>query len=170
MRRVWIVLLALAVSLAGALYLGRTVRGVSPYAAVNGLYAWERMSFTADRETYPREAETVTLTFRNDAPDGAVLLSDREPFRWCLEKEVDGVWRSLRHTGAEPRWRFREEDCTAVSTPSGVVPWDGGEFVWYCDIAGSYPTPLEAGSYRIVIPDCEHLHDTADLAVFFRVA
>ena len=40
----------------------------------------------------------------------------------------------------------------------------------HCDIAHDYPTPLRAGRYRIVIPDCEHMKRAlADLAVEFEV-
>lgn len=146
------------------------VGGVSPYETVNDLYEWEYMTFTADQAVYPTDVETVALYFRNDAPDGVVWLSESPAWQWYLERESDGVWRSMRSTVEIPQWRFREEDCTLYSWPDGVVNWDGGELTWFCDIADYYRTPLEPGRYRIVIPNCNHRNHYGAIAVEFEVA
>lgn len=167
------VLAVLACTVVMGLYfwLRGPVGGESPYKTVNDLYEWEYMTFTADEAVYPADAKTITLYFRNGAPDGVVQLSQQPPFQWYLERQADGTWYSMRSRIELPQWRFREEDCTPTSTPSGVVPWDGGEFTWYCDIDDYYATPLEEGTYRIVIPNCTHW-DQAEhaLAVEFEVA
>lgn len=166
-----VVLAILLCSAAMGLYvwLQGPVGGESPYETVNDLYEWEYMIFTTDQAVYPADVETVTLYFRNDAPDGAVRLSESPSWQWYLEREEDGVWHSMRSTVEIPQWRFREEDCTPYSMPGGIVDWDGGELTWFCDIGDYYRTPLEPGSYRIVIPDCEHLNDRGAIAVEFEV-
>ncbi|WP_298022822.1 hypothetical protein [uncultured Dysosmobacter sp.] len=169
------VVLALAILLCSAamglyFWLRGPVGGVSPYETVNDLYEWEYMTFTADQAVYPTDVETITLYFRNDAPDDVVILSDHPDFQWYLERQTGGAWHTMRSKVEMPQWRFREEDCTLTSTPSGVVRWGGGEFTWYCDIGGYYRTPLEPGSYRIVIPNCVHVRNTGSvLAVGFEV-
>lgn len=176
MRRRRVLLAAvLAVLLCSAamglrVWLQEPVGGVSPYETVNDLYEWEHMTFTADQETYPADVETVTLYFRNDAPDGVVWLSESPSWQWYLERKTDGAWHSMRSTVEIPQWRFREEDCTLYSTPSGIVEQNGGEFTWFCDIGDYYRTPLELGSYRIVIPDCSHRDDHGTIAAEFEVA
>lgn len=150
-------------------YFRSPISGMSPYETVNDLYDWEYMAFTAGRAVYPAETETVELTFCNNAPDGVVALASHAASQWCLEVRKNDAWRGLRLTGPEPCWRFREEDCTESSTPSGIVDWGGGKLIFYCDLSRFYPSPLEPGRYRIVIPDCEHMGDVADLAAEFEV-
>lgn len=166
------VLAVLACGAAVGLYfwLRGPMGGVTPYGTVNDLYDWEYMTFTTDKTVYPVGVKSVTLYFRNGAPDGVVWLSESPSYQWYLERETDGVWHSMRAAVEIPQWRFREEDCTLYSMPSGMVNWNGGEFTWYCDIDNYYHTPLEPGSYRIVIPDCNHRDDHGAIAVEFEVA
>lgn len=143
------------------------VGGPSPHETVNDLYEWEYMTFTAEQELYPADVETIRLYFRNDAPDGVVCLSARTFFAYELEFLKDGVWHSMRAKVERPRW---SDSDTEVAPGTDIVKWNGGEMTLYCGIAHDYPTPLRAGRYRIVIPDCEHMQPAlVDLAVEFEV-
>lgn len=144
------------------------VGGPSPHETVNDLYEWEYMTFAAEQELYPADVEAIRLYFRNDAPDGVVCLATRTLFAYELEFLKDGVWHSMRAKVEQPRW-WSDND-TEGAPGTDVVQWDGGEMTLYCGIARDYPTPVPAGRYRIIIPDCEHMQPTlVDLAVEFEV-
>lgn len=137
------------------------VGGVSPYEAVNDLYEWEYMTFAAEQEIYPPDVETIRLYFRNDAPDGVVCLSATGySFAYELEVWKDGSWHQMRPHGECPRWEGKTD----------IVNWNGGEAELSCDVAQDYPAPLRPGHYRIVLPECEHLHSRVTaLAAEFEV-
>lgn len=141
------------------------VGGPSPHETVNDLYEWEYMTFAAEQELYPADVETIRLYFRNDAPDGVVCLSTGTFFAYELEFLKDGVWHSMRAKVERPRW------WSGNGAPgTDVVQWDGGEMTLCCGIARDYPTPVPAGRYRIIIPDCEHMQPApVDLAAEFEV-
>ena len=142
------------------------VGGVSPHEMVNDLYEWEYMTFTAEQEVYSTDVNTILLYFRNDAPDGVVWLSSRQSsFAYELEYWKDGAWHRMRPVVKSPQWSD-----TGGTPKTDIVNWNGGEIRLHCDIAHDYPTPLRAGRYRIVIPDCEHMKGAlADLTVEFEV-
>ena len=138
------------------------VGGVSPYGTVNDLYEWEVMTFTAEREVYPTDVDTVRLYFQNDASDGVVCLSaGGRTFWYELELWQDDAWHQLRANVKDyPRWKGETD----------IVSWSGGEVVLSCDLAEDYPASLRPGRYRIVLPECEHLHSRVSaLAVEFEV-
>ena len=142
------------------------VGGVSPHEMVNDLYEWEYMTFTAEQEVYSTDVNTILLYFRNDAPYGVVWLSSRQSsFAYELEYWKDGAWHRMRPVVKSPQWSD-----TGGTPKTDIVNWNGGEITLHCDIAHDYPTPLRAGRYRIVIPDCEHMKGAlADLTVEFEV-
>ena len=140
---------------AAALYvqLRSPVGGLSPYETVNDLTDWERMTFTAARETWPTDTAAVELTFRNDATNGVVCLSaDGIHFGYVLEVWQEDGWHSLRTSRSEePRWDGNTD----------IVDWNGGEVTLSCPIGRDYPSPLTPGRYRVVLPKCTHLNDLA---------
>lgn len=142
------------------------IGGVSPHETVNDLYEWEYMTFVAEQDEYSTNVDTIRLYFRNDAPDGVVWLSSRTSvFAYELEYLKDGVWHQIRPVVKSPQWSD-----TDGAPKTDIVNWNGGEITLHCNIAHDYPTPLRAGRYRIVIPDCEHMKSAlADLAVEFEV-
>jgi len=142
--------------------------GPSPYETIDSYFRDQGISFVPERGTYPVEVETVQVTIRNDAEDGAVVPVLGVSKEWVLERWVDGMWQSL-HSRLEPvEWAFLEEDCTDCSIPSGIVIW-GGEQRYLCRISYYYSLPLEAGTYRIVFPSMEHLHRTGAMSAEFDV-
>lgn len=157
--------LLLLVILAAALYyeLRSPVAGLSPYETVNDLPDWDQMTFSPVTENgwYFADVETIQLTFRNDAPDGAVCLSaDGIHFEYALEIVEDDGWHSLRSRTKTPRWNGNTD----------IVNWDGGEVTLSCPVGRDYPSPLEPGWYRIVLPECEHLNSGSKaLTVEFMV-
>lgn len=130
------------------LHLRGPVAGPPPYETVNDLPNWGAMTFTAERETYPADAEKVVLTFRNDGEDGVVWLSENGPsFGYVLEiLQADG-WHTLRSRREQPRWDGQTD----------IVDWNGGEVTLSCPVGTDYPSPLTAGRYRIVLPGCTYL-------------
>lgn len=163
-------LLAVFVIAAALLYawFRSPIGGVSPHETVNDLYDWEYMTFTAEADRYSANVDTIRLSFRNDAPDGVVCLSSRAPtFAYELEYRKDGVWRQMHPVVSHPRWWSG----TGGVRETNIVNWNGGESTLLCEIARDYPTPLQAGRYRIVIPDCEHMDGPlAALAAEFEVS
>ena len=135
------------------------VGGVSPYAVVNDLYEQELLSMTTDKERYGPDVNSITVTLRNDASDYILIQDEPHTDEWVLEKEVEGVWHSLRtKTKGSLRWFGF----------NGGVYWDGGEETYICDISRYYETPLEEGTYRIVFPNMMH-QTNGHLAVEFTV-
>ena len=137
------------------------VGGKSPYETVNDLYEWEYMTFESVQETYSADTEYVELYFRNDAPDGVVVLSAAGThFGYELEILRDGCWRQMRSHGKVCRWEGKTD----------IVNWKGGEVTLICPVGRDYPSPLPLGRYRIVLPQCEHLHGSmVPLATEFEV-
>lgn len=143
-----IVLLLSVVVCALYFQLRGNVGGVSPYATVNDLYQQEMLSITLDKASYPVDVREVILTLRNDASDYILIQDEPHTDNWVLERKVDGVWHSLRtKNGATVRWFGFD----------GGVGWNGGEETYLCDISDYYQTPLEAGTYRIVLPNMMHM-------------
>lgn len=163
--------LAICAMIAAALLYSRfcgPIGGPSLHETVNDLYEWEYMAFAAEQERYPADVETVRLYFRNDAPDGVVCLSTGTSFAYELEFLKDGVWHSMRAKVERPRWWSGSG--TEGTPGTDVVQWNGGEMTLCCGIARDYPTPVPAGRYRIIIPDCEHMQPTlVNLAAEFEV-
>ena len=142
-----------------------SIGGVSPHETVNDLYEWEHMTFEAEMDEYPADVDTIRLYFRNDAPDGVVWLSSKSSFAYELEYRKDGVWHQMRPVVDHPRW----SNTDGIPT-NDIVNGNGGEITLRCGISQDYPTPLQAGRYRIVIPGCEHIqHTPAALAAEFEV-
>lgn len=137
------------------------VAGVSPYETVNDLPDWEAMTFAAAQEVWPADTETVELTFRNDALDGVVWLSENGPiFGYVLEMWQEDGWHSLRSRTEQPRWNGK----------SDIVDWNGGEVTISCPVGQDYSLPLESGQYRVVLPGCTHLNSVSHaLAAEFEV-
>ena len=137
------------------------VGGKSPYETVNDLYEWEYMMFVPEHEVYPADAEAVRFYFRNNAPDGVVVLSAKGPhFGYELEIWEDGAWHQMRTHKKIVRWEGKTD----------IVNWDGGEILITCPVGRDYPSPLQPGLYRIVLPYCEHLHNPlVPLAAEFEV-
>lgn len=137
------------------------VGGKSPYETVNDLYEWEYMMFVPEHEVYPADTETVRFYFRNDAPDGVVVLSAQGPhFGYELEIWEDGVWHQMRTHKKIVRWEGKTD----------IVNWDGGEVLITCPVGRDYPSPLQPGLYRVVLPFCEHLKNPiVPLAAEFEV-
>lgn len=135
------------------------VAGVSPYETVNDLYEQELLSITTEKDHYFTYEDSVVLRIRNDAEDYAIVQGEPRTDDWVLERKVDGVWRSLRTVKDQTvRW----------TGYNGNVHWGGGEERYVCSIAAYYKTPLEAGTYRIVLPNMEHC-TSGHLAVEFTV-
>lgn len=153
----------LVLLLAGVLYyeLRSHVGGVSPHEQVNDLYEWEYMTFCAEEECYSSSVEKISLYFRNDAPDGVVCLSSVGPiFSYELEIRQNGEWHRMRPKREYPRWDGKTD----------IINWAGGELYFSCPVAQDYGSPLPVGEYRIVIPECEHLHRAhSALAAEFEV-
>ena len=140
-------------------HLRGNVRGISPYETVNDLYEQELLSMTTDRESYPAEVSAVEVTLRNGASDYILIQDAPHTDEWVLEREVEGVWRSLRTKGNETiRWFGF----------NGGVYWGGEEETYVCDISRNYKPPLEGGTYRIVFPNMMH-QTSGHLAVEFTV-
>lgn len=135
------------------------VGGVSPYETVNDLYEQELLSMTTDRESYPADVSSITVTLRNDAPDYILIQDEPHTDEWVLEREVEGVWHSLR---------TRRNETVRWFGFSGGVYWNGGEETYVCDISHYYEMPLEEGTYRIVFPNMMH-QTSGHLAVEFTV-
>lgn len=137
------------------------VGGVSPYEVVNDLYEWELMTFDTEHPSYLPDTETVKLRFRNDAPDGVVCLSaGRTFFQYELEMRRNGEWHRMHAYAEHPRWEGKTD----------IVDWSGGEITLSCRIGRDYPSPLQPGQYRIVLPECEHLNGpVVALAAEFEV-
>ena len=133
--------------------------GVSPYETVNDLYEQELLSITLDKTCYPADVREIPLTLRNDAPDYILIQDEPHTDNWVLERKADGAWHSL-HTknGETVRWFGF----------NGGVYWNGGEETYLCDISDYYQTPLEAGTYRIVLPNMMHM-TRGHMAVEFTV-
>ena len=153
----------LVLSLAVVLYFEfrSPIGGVSPHEQVNDIYEWEYMTFCAEKEIYPASVEKVQLYFRNDAPDGVVCLASvGTSFAYELEIWQNGQWRQMRPEREHPRWDGKTD----------IVNWAGGELYFSCPVAQDYGSPLPVGEYRIVIPECEHLHRVhSAVAVEFEV-
>ena len=137
------------------------VGGKTPYETVNDLYDWEHMMFVPEHEVYPADTEAVRFYFRNNAPDGVVVLSAKGPhFGYELEIWEDGVWHQMRTHKKIVRWEGKTD----------IVNWDGGEVLITCPVGRDYPSPLQPGLYRVVLPYCEHLHRAeVPLAAEFEV-
>lgn len=138
------------------------VGGRSPYETVNDMYEWEYMTFTAEQERYSPDVEKIRLTFRNDAPDGVVVLSaaGSSHFGYELEFLKNGSWHQMRSHSKVCRWEGKTD----------IVNWNGGEVMLTCPVGKDYPSPLPVGQYRIVLPECEHLKRShSALAVEFEV-
>ena len=138
------------------------VGGKSPYVTVNDLYEWEYMTFESLQDPYPADTEYVELYFRNDAPDGVVILSagGSPSFGYELEVWSDGNWHQMRSSNKICRWEGRTD----------IVDWNGGEQILACPVGRDYPFPLAAGRYRIVLPNCQHMQRTeVPLAAEFEV-
>lgn len=148
------------------------VGGVSPYETVNGLFEQELISFTIEHDAYPADVEVIQVTIRNDAEDTVVGPAPYCLDEWLLEKQVDGVWHSMRLSPLTAKrhveWDFPPEEYGPNSGPSGIVNWNGGEQQYLCSIKKYYKTPLVAGTYRIVFPEMEH-RNIAALAAEFEV-
>lgn len=140
-------------------HLRGNIGGISPHETVNDLYEQELLSMTTDRMSYPAEVSVVEVTLRNDASDYILIQDEPHTDEWVLEREVEGVWRSLRTKGNETVHWFGF---------SGGVYWNGGEETYICDISQYYETPLEGGTYRIVFPNMMH-QTSGHLAVEFTV-
>ena len=152
-------LLFCAAALALYFHLRGDLAGPSPYAAVNDLYQQELLSITLDRAVYPADVTEIGLTLRNDAPDYILIQGEPHTDNWVLERQVEGQWRSLRtRKGQTVRWFGF----------GGGVYWNGGEETYLCHISEYYQTPLEGGTYRIVLPGMVH-QTTGHLAVEFTV-
>ena len=135
------------------------VGAASPYETVNDLYEQELLSITLDRGAYPADVGEIALTLRNDASDYILIQDEPHTDNWVLERKVEGQWRSLRtKNGQTVRWFGF----------NGGVSWNGGEETYLCGISNYYRTPLEAGTYRIVLPNMMHM-TTGHLAVEFTV-
>ena len=137
------------------------VGGESPYGAVNQMFECEYMTFAAEQETYPADVENIRLMFRNDAPDGVVVLSAAGThFGYELEILQDGRWHQMRPRSKVCRWEGNTD----------IVNWNGGEVTLTCPVGKDYPSPLQSGRYRIILPQCEHLHSRIiPLAAEFEV-
>jgi hypothetical protein len=133
----------------------------SPHERVNNLYEWEYMTFCTAQETYSADTEEINLYFRNDAPDGVVWLAAVGPsFAYDLEIWQNDGWHQMRSHTEQPRWEGKTD----------IVNWAGGEAELSCPVARDYGSPLPAGNYRIVIPECEHMNRARTaLAVEFEV-
>jgi len=147
----------------------RSTAGPSPYETIDSYFRDQEISFVLERGRYPAEVETVQVTIRNDAEDGAVVPVSDASKEWVLERWADGMWQSLHSRLESVEWAFPEEDCTDCSIPSGIVTWGGGEQRYLCRISYYYSTPLEAGIYRIVFPSMEHLRRTGAISAEFEV-
>ncbi len=128
-RQVIAVFLAvIAIAAAACLYFRfrGPLGGVSPIETVNDLYGQEQISFTAERETYPADVETVQVTLRNDTEDTVVMQSPGCPNHWLLETSVDGVWHTLRLspdcTARTVKWEFPAEEYGTVVMQSPGCP------------------------------------------------
>ena len=167
-----VALLAIAVAIILYVHLRGPVGGVSPYEEVNDLYEQERISFTVEHETYPADVEVIQVTIRNDAEDTVVAPSLYQKDEWLLEMLAGGVWHTMRISPNVVKqiikWKFPAEEYGPNSSPSGIVKWNGGEQRYLCNITEYYKSPLEAGTYRIVFPEMEHVNTSA-LAVEFEV-
>ena len=137
------------------------VGGLSPYEAVNDLYEWECMTFEPEHALYPSDVETVRLYFRNDAPDGVVVLSAKGThFGYELEIFQNGRWHQMRTYQKHVRWEGKTD----------IVKWGGDEILITCPVGRDYASPLQPGLYRIVLPYCEHLNNpVVPLAAEFEV-
>ena len=136
------------------------VGGPSSYEIVNDLHEWECMTLIPERDVYPTDVETIQLYFRNDAPDGVVCLSAYGPiFAYELEIWEESTWHQMRARVDSPRWNGKTD----------IVNWNDGEAMLFCEVASDYPTPLQPGRCRIVLPDCAHMNSVSDLAVEFEV-
>lgn len=138
------------------------VGGKSPYETVNDLYEWEYMTFESEQAVYPADTDVVRLRFRNDAPDGVVALAagSSPSFGYELEIWDSGTWRQMRSHREVCRWDGRTD----------IVKWNGGEELLSCPVGRDYPAPLAAGRYRIVLPNCQHIHRAeVPLAAEFEV-
>ena len=137
------------------------VSGVSPYGAVNQMFEWEYMTFEAEQESYPADVENIRLAFRNDAPDGVVVLSaEGTHFGYELEVFQNGQWHQMRSQSKIYRWEGKTD----------IVNWNGGEVMLTCPVGKDYPSPLRPGLYRVVLPQCEHLKNPiVPLAAEFEV-
>lgn len=155
-----LVLVMVCVAALAAWYqLRGNVGGISPYETVNNLYEQEQLSITLDKAVYPPDVGEIALTLRNDASDYILIQDEPHTDNWVLERKVNGAWHSLRtKNGKTVRWFGY----------NGGVDWNGGEETYLCDISDYYQIPLEAGTYRIVLPNMMHM-TTGHLAVDFTV-
>ena len=65
--------------------------------------------------------------------------------------------------------RAHHEDCRWEGK-TDIANWGGGEVTLTCPVGRDYPSPLQAGRYRIVLPSCEHLKNPiVPLAAEFEV-
>lgn len=178
-RRIWVLILVAALA-AGGLYYQRYVwplGGVSQFETVNDAYWFDQIELELDKDVYSTDTGEITLRVKNNAEDGTLILSSGGHFcNWYLEKQIDGIWRTQRtitKSKSAPRWDLspRNGDLNSLG-PSGVVQWGGKEDFFTFHIDYYYGSPLEMGTYRIVIPECElgsGRNNRYSLAVEFEV-
>lgn len=129
------------------------VGGASPYEVVNQL---EDCTLTTEQERYPADVKEIHLLCRNDAAEGELTLP--EGAAYVLEVKEDGTWHTLRSETKEPHW-----------IGEGGVVAGGSEVTLTCQMS-DYQSPLESGSYRIVLPDCSAAGSAGNLAAEFEVS
>ena len=122
------------------------VGGKSPYETVNDLYEWEYMTFESLQGTYPANTEYVELYFRNDAPDGVVILSagGSPSFGYELEVWSNGNWHQMRSSNKICRWEGRTGESRFWPAPwGGIIPllWQRGAIALCCRTASMYSEP-----------------------------
>lgn len=179
-RRRFVLILAAAVLCAlGALYYRLAVwplGSVSEFETVNDAYWLDEIEMTLEKETYPADTKEITLRVKNHSEDKTLRLSSHDRHcNWFLEKKINGIWRTQRtvYKNDTPMWSLspRNGDLNSLG-PSGVIQWGGEEDSFTFNIEWFYGSPMEPGSYRIVIPSCEMSYDRIgghDLAVEFEV-
>ena len=103
------------------------VGGLSPYDKVDGLtYALcgqDKIAYALEQETYPADAETLTVTLRNGAPDGAVVPGDPRHADWAMEVWSGGAWHTLRTRRKAPSGPGCRR--TAVPAADHQASWPG---------------------------------------------
>ena len=163
-KEVLSVILVIFFAIAGVVTIAENrspVGGMSPYDTVNDMYEWEHMTFAPEHAVYPGDTENIRFYFRNDAPDGVVVLSaEGTHFGYELEIWKDGAWHRMRTYQKHIRWEGKTD----------IVKWGGDEVLITCPVGKDYPSPLRPGLYRVVLPQCEHLKNPiVPLAAEFEV-